>query len=247
VVTAAPSAQLRLLDLQAIDTSLAQLAHKRAHLPELATIASSGERMEELHGQTVELDTDLSDLLSEQRRLENDIDVVRSREERDQQRLAAGGLPGKELEGLQHELESLARRQASLEDSALEVMEQREQLETRLAQLATERSQAGAELAAAAAARDTAWGAIDAETTELTAKRAAASADVEAELLALYEKVRAAQGGIGAAMLRHRRCEGCRLELAGSELGAVRQAAPDDVVRCENCRRILVRTPESGL
>ena len=88
---------------------------------------------------------------------------------------------------------------------------------------------------------------IDAETAEDTGARAAMAAELPGELLALYEKVRAAAGGVGAAQLRHRRCEGCRLELAGSELRAARAAAPDEVLRCENCRRILVRTPESGL
>ena len=70
---------------------------------------------------------------------------------------------------------------------------------------------------------------------------------IPADLLALYEKAREHSGGVGAAMLRARRCEGCRIELSGSELSAVRTAEPDEVVRCENCRRILVRTDESGL
>jgi hypothetical protein len=48
-------------------------------------------------------------------------------------------------------------------------------------------------------------------------------------------------------VLRQRRCEGCHIELSGSELAAVRAAAPDEVVRCDNCRRILVRTEDSGL
>ena len=75
----------------------------------------------------------------------------------------------------------------------------------------------------------------------------AARADLPADLLAVYEKVRAVSGGVGAAALKHRRCEGCRLELLGGELRAAQAAPPDEVLRCENCRRILVRTPESGL
>ena len=66
-------------------------------------------------------------------------------------------------------------------------------------------------------------------------------------LLALYAKIREASGGIGAAELRQRRCGGCRLELNQLDLSSIRAAAADDVVRCEECRRILVRTPESGL
>jgi predicted nucleic acid-binding Zn-ribbon protein len=72
-------------------------------------------------------------------------------------------------------------------------------------------------------------------------------ADLPADLITLYDRIRESSGGIGAALLRGGRCEGCRLELAGSERAAVRSAAPDEVVRCEECRRILVRTSESGL
>jgi predicted nucleic acid-binding Zn-ribbon protein len=66
-------------------------------------------------------------------------------------------------------------------------------------------------------------------------------------LLALYERIRTQTGGTGAAMLQARQCQGCRLELYGNELSAVRNADPHEVVRCENCGRILVRTAESGL
>jgi predicted nucleic acid-binding Zn-ribbon protein len=247
VVTADPAIQIRLLDLQAIDTVVAQLAHRRRALPELGTIADSTARLTELHNEAVGFETQLSDIASEQRRLENDIDVVRSREERDQKRLASGGIPAKELEGLQHELQSLARRQSTLEDAALEVMEKREELESQLAEVQSTQAEVTAARSAAEQTRDAAWADIDAQVAEKIVQRRTVEAEMPEELLSLYDKVREAQGGVGAAALRHRRCEGCRLELAGSELSAVRSAAPDEVVRCENCRRILVRTPESGL
>ena len=72
-------------------------------------------------------------------------------------------------------------------------------------------------------------------------------ADLPTDLVALYDRIRESSGGIGAALLRAGRCEGCRLELSGSERSEIRAAAPDDVVRHEECRRILVRTTESGL
>ncbi|MCW2529966.1 MAG: hypothetical protein JWM76_4826 [Pseudonocardiales bacterium] len=247
MVTADPAIQIRLLDLQAIETVVAQLAHRRRALPELGSITDTNTRLTELHNEAVGFQTQLSDIASEQRRLENDIDVVRSREERDQKRLASGGIPAKELESLQHELQSLARRQGTLEDAALEVMEKREELESQLAKVQSAQGEAATAKSAAEVTRDAAWLDIDAQVAEKVVQRRIVEAEMPADLLALYDKVRDAQGGVGAAALRHRRCEGCRLELAGSELSAVRSAAPDEVVRCENCRRILVRTPESGL
>jgi predicted nucleic acid-binding Zn-ribbon protein len=67
------------------------------------------------------------------------------------------------------------------------------------------------------------------------------------ELVALYEKVRAGSNGIGAAALYRGRCEGCHLQLNTTDLKRIHDAPPDDVLRCEECRRILVRTADSGL
>jgi uncharacterized protein len=246
-VNADPAAQLRLLDLQDVDTTLAQLDHRRQSLPELATIADCDVRLRRLGDDVVRAETEVSDLDRTQRRLETDVDQVRQRSARDQQRMQAGGAPAKELESLQHEVDSLARRQSDLEDSVLEVMEQREEADGRLARLRAEVTRVEAERSAAVAARDSAYAEIDAQAAALTGERASLAGAIPADLLTLYEKVRETAGGVGAAALRQRRCEGCRLELAGAELRAARAAAPDAVLRCDNCRRILVRTTESGL
>ena len=247
MVNADPAVQLRLLDLQKLDARLAQLSHRRRTLPELALITDAAARAAALHSEAVELRTEISDIATEQRRMENDIDVVRTRETRDQQRLDSGGVASKELEGLQHELATLQRRQATLEDAALEVMERREELETALGGVMSRAERVAQEQAAAEAERERLFIEIDAEAGQAQQQRTPIAAEIPDDLLAIYDKVRAAQGGVGAAAIHRRRCEGCRLELAGTELTAARQAAPDEVLRCENCRRILVRTAESGL
>jgi len=246
-VNADPAAQLRVLDLQAADTALGQLAHRRNTLPELAAIAEADARLAALTGDLVRAETGVADLDREQRRLEADVDQVRQRADRDQQRMRAGSVPARELESLQHEVQTLARRQSDLEDAVLDLMERREEADARASALRAEVDRVRVERDAAAVARDAAFAEIDADVAARTAQRAATSGQVPADLLALYEKVRAQAGGVGAAALRKRRCEGCHLELAGTELRAAGTAPPDAVLRCENCRRILVRTPESGL
>lgn len=241
------SAQLRLLDLQAADTALAQLAHRRKTLPELAAIAERDARLQSLQNELIDAETRVGDVAGDQRRLENDVDAVRSRASRDEQRLQSGGLPAKELESLQHELTTLARRQGTLEDELLEVMEQREDADGVLALLTKQREEMESERADLLAARDVTFAEIDGASQQRTAQRAAIAAEIPAALLAVYERAREHGGGVGAAILRQRRCEGCHIELSGSELASVRSAAPDEVVRCDNCRRILVRTDESGL
>lgn len=242
-----PKVQLRLLVLQGHDAALARLEHRRRTLPELAAIAAADARLAELRDAVVRAETEVGDLDRELRRLENDVDQVRQRSTRDQQRMQSGAVPAKELESLQHEVESLARRQSDLEDTQLELMEKREEAESRAAAVRGELSTVTADRQAAEEARDTAYAEIDAGSAADTAARRAVATELPADLLALYEKVRATSGGVGAAELRQRRCEGCRLEMFGAELRAIRAAAPEEVLRCENCRRILVRTAESGL
>jgi uncharacterized protein len=245
-VNADTATQLRLLELQALDTALSQLAHRRRTLPELTAIATSAHEAAELQNEVVDAQTRQSDIAAEQRRLENDVDTVRTRAARDESRLQAGGLPSRELESLQHEIATLARRQSTLEDELLDVMERAEEAETAMAEASKKHAAVTAEQSALEQTRDAIWAEIDAAIAERTPQRETIAAGIPADLLGLYEKARA-QGGTGAALLRQRRCEACHIELSGSELSAVRSADPDTVMRCDNCRAILVRTAESGL
>ena len=245
----APAAsQLRLLDLQEVDTALDRLAHRRRTLPELAEIEKHEARLSELRDRIVEAETELSDVDREQRKIENDVDVVRTRMTRDQQRLDTGNVShAKELESLKHELDSLAKRQADLEDLVLEQMERREGFETTLNALVAERASVTAELEAASARRDEAFASIEADVADHGASRESVAAEIPADLLALYEKVRESNGGTGAAPLLRGQCQGCHLSLPPTDLAKFRAAAEDEVLRCEECRRILVRRPDSGL
>jgi predicted nucleic acid-binding Zn-ribbon protein len=245
-VNADPAIQLRLLDLQSADTALAQLAHRRTNLPELAAIAERRKQAAALHDELVDARTRLDDVAAEQRRLESDVDTVRARAARDESRLQAGGLPSRELESLQHEIATLARRQSTLEDDVLDAMERAEEAETAVRDVGAKHDAVTAELADLEAARDAALADIEAAVAQRRPERDAIAAELPADLVALYERARS-QSGTGAALLRQRRCEACHLELSGSEVAAVRSAAPDEVVRCDNCRAILVRTAESGL
>ncbi len=149
---------------------------------------------------------------------------------RDQQRLDSGAVSSpKDLENLQRELVSLAKRQGDLEDVVLEVMERRESLQERVAELSGRVASVQAKADDATARRDAAFEQIDAEVATVTKQREVASATIPADLLKLYEKLRVQSGGVGAARLYQRRCEGCQLELNITEVNEVRAAAPDAV------------------
>jgi len=247
-VKAAPDDQLRLLDLQALDSALDRLAHRRRTLPELAAVDELQTRVDRLADDVVLLQTEDADLGREQSKVDADVDVVRSRMAKDQQRLDTGQVSSpRELENLQSEIESLHRRQGDLEDAELEIMEKREVVQQRLAEVVAERERVALELAETEQRRDATFAEIDAESEKATQQRAELAVGIDAELLALYEKVRTSSSGVGSAALHRGRCEGCHLQLNTTDLNRLRNAPADEVVRCEECRRILVRTAESGL
>jgi uncharacterized protein len=246
-VKADPEAQRRLLDLQAIDTALAQLAHKRRTLPELAELETLARQLSALEDERVRAQVAVDDIDRDIARIERDVEQVRSRTDKDQGRLDTGRGPARELEALQHELVSLARRQTELEDSELELMEQRETAQGTLDELLGQQATGREAREAAEARRDQALADIVKEQEFRNSARQPLVADLPPDLVALYDRIREASGGLGAALLKAGRCGGCRLELSGSERARIKAAPPDEVVRCDECRRIMVRTAESGL
>ena len=244
---ASPQIQLRLLELADLDAELARLDHRRRGLPEVAQLAALETRAGELKDALVATETELGDLSREQTRAERDVEQVRTRIDRDRTRLDAGQVSAaRELASLQSEIENLHRRQGDLEEVVLELMERRETLESQRDELTTGRDNLGGEIAEVAARRDAAFSEIDEQTAKASDQRASVAAEVPADLLALYDQIRKSKG-VGAAVLRAGRCEGCHLSLNAADLNVIRASAPDEVVRCEECRRILVRTPESGI
>ncbi|UED88647.1 zinc ribbon domain-containing protein [Streptomyces profundus] len=247
-MNAEPADQLRLLDVQALDVRLTQLSHRRDNLPEHAEIRAVESQLVQQRDLLVAAQTEESDTAREQTKAEQDVDQVRQRAVRDQQRLDSGLVTNpKDLASLQSEITSLAKRQDDLETIVLEIMERHETAQGRAKELAVRLDELQSQASEIVARRDGLTQEIDAEVATVRADRSTAVAGVPADLLKLYEKLREQQGGIGAARLYQRRCEGCRLELNITEVNDVRAAPANAVVRCENCRRILVRTPESGL
>jgi predicted nucleic acid-binding Zn-ribbon protein len=247
VVTAAPQDQWRLLDVQDHDLKLAQLAHRGRTLPEHTRLGELEQRLRVLGDRVVSARTVAGDVARDLARAEADVDQVRQRAARNTARLDTGQGSPKDLQALQHEIASLAGRQSSLEDVQLEVMERLDEAQSALAEREAEAARVEAEIAEVTRTRDETLAAIETESAGISRARADAAAGLPDDLLALYEKVRRGAGGIGAARLYGRRCLGCRIELTPVDLGRFRAAPPDTVLRCEECGRILVRTPDSGL
>ena len=245
---ASPDAQLRLLELADLDAELGRLEHRRKGLPEHAELSQLDQRDRELRDEVATLEAREGDLKRGQAKADADVEQVRSRITRDRTRLDAGQVNSpRELENLQSEIESLLRRQSDLEDVELDVMERLDAAQGRLKEAVAERASISADIEAVTTRRDAALAELAELTAHAAGRRAAAAAQEPADLMELYERLRAQHGGVGAAALRGRQCQGCHLTLNSGDLSVIRAAPADDVLRCEECRRILVRTDESGL
>ena len=242
-----PTHQVALLDVAELDSRAAQLRHQRTHLPELAEIAALEAERTELTDAVRDARIVVDDLTAEQAKADREVEQVKARRERDRNRMDTGQVTNpKDLERMQHELVSLERRITTLEDAELEVMEKLEEAQQVLDGLGIRADDIDARLAELVTARDEKRTAIDASLAEVAASRGPATDGMPDDLMALYERLRE-QKGIGAALLRARQCGGCNMTLDASELARIRSAAADEVIRCEECQRILVRTDESGL
>ncbi|MCD2442083.1 C4-type zinc ribbon domain-containing protein [Agromyces sp. SYSU K20354] len=243
---ASPADQEQLLRLQSLDTRLAQLDHRLGSLPQAAPLADLAARDTAVRGTRAEAVGGLEDAKAELARLESDVAVVEARIARDTDRVQHTSSV-KDVAALESELTALAKRRSDLEDQELVVMEKVEAAEAVVADIDAQRAAIAAEVAELESARGEAAAGFGNERDQTERDRAVVAGGVPADLLAFYEQRRTRGGGVGAALLRQRTCGGCTITLTGSDLESVRRSAPDDVVQCPECDRILVRTDESGL
>jgi predicted nucleic acid-binding Zn-ribbon protein len=247
-VKADPFAQLKLLDLQVVDSGLDRLEHQLKNLPEQAALAALSERKTDVGSRLGRAETAVSDLEREQRKADADVEQVKTRRIRNQERIDSGTVSDpKQLQAMQHEIVALDKRISDLEDEELMVMERLESTQKERDELSAELAEIDKGGSEQLASRDTAVADIGAQQEKARAERTVLAADIPDDLLALYERLRVQLGGVGVGALYQKRCGGCQLNVGASDLARFATAPPDEVLRCEECDRILVRTDESGI
>ncbi|MFD7077486.1 zinc ribbon domain-containing protein [Nocardioides sp. NPDC059952] len=238
---------MKLLDVCELDSRALQLRHRRAHLPQAAVVAELTASKKTTDDAVRDARVTRDDLERVQKKADADVEAVKTRRRRDQERMDSGAISSaKDLERMQHELATLDRRISVLEDEELEVMEQLEEAQASVTRLEAEHAEISEKLAVAVDSVDVETSKIDGELAGVAEERTPALEGIPDDLLALYTRL-SDKMGVGAAELRARRCGGCNLQLDPAEISRIRGLAADEVVRCEECSRILVRTAESGL
>ena len=238
-----PWAYLRILDIQAFDTSLDQIAHKLKNLPEIIEAEKLRAQFEQLKYREVAGITEVADRELDVRKAESDVDQVRMRLEKDSQLLNSGSISdSKQLTELQHEVDSLKRRQNLLEDEEISILQQLEDAQMNLDSIRIELARVTQELQKADEIATIRVADIEVEREKIASERIAESKSVPEELLKLYEKVRTDNRGIGASRFSTGQCEGCRIQFSNADLNKFKNAADGELLRCEECRAILVKS-----
>ncbi len=237
--------QRSLLELAERDAELSRIEHRAKNLAEQQQLEAAQATHREANDRLAALQIALEDLDAQVAKFESEVDAVRQREDRDRSLLQAGSIDAKQLTDLQHELDSLERRQASLEDSLLEVMERREELQGEQDRALAKIDDLQNVVTDARNACDDARAELDQLRHQNASRRDELISGMDANLLALYERQRA-RGGAGAGLLQGRRCGACRIEIDKGELARISAADEDDVLRCPECGAILLRVKGVG-
>ncbi|MFM8204867.1 MAG: zinc ribbon domain-containing protein [Actinomycetales bacterium] len=238
---ASQAAQDQLLAMQQIDSDIIQLEHRIKNLPLAAELDAASASLISSRNLLIAAETEKSDIKHELSKSEVDVEQVVSRIEKDEKRLAAGTGSPKELEQIQHELGSLAKRRSELEEVELEIMVRIEGLDEQIGSLTTEVSNWESEVARLKAQLDSELNELNTAKTRDIEARTELAKMVDTELLQLYEKIRSTSDGVGAARLVGDKCEGCHLTMNSAEVTRIKSLPDDELVRCEECRRILIR------
>jgi predicted nucleic acid-binding Zn-ribbon protein len=232
-----------LLALQDVDTAIDQQRHRRAHLPARAELAAIDHDVARLQAGVGEVSTTRDEIAGRQARLESELTATEQRAASVNRRLYGGQVSAsRELQALSADVEALKARASALEDQVLEVMEEREPFEARVADMSGQLARLGEQRQVVAGALAEEDAAISAHVEELGRRRSAAAGSVPDDLLVLYDRLRERQGGVAVARLVGSHCDGCHLTLPAMELDRIRHLPDTEVVTCEQCGRILVRS-----
>jgi predicted nucleic acid-binding Zn-ribbon protein len=235
---AEPEVLARLLDLQSHDTAIRILEHRKDGLPEARRLAEMNEHLAELDADVGIAQDQRSTVAREQARLDGEIDLLDKKIAREEKRLFSGSVANpKELASLQAEVKMLQAKRSQLEDSLLEVMVRRDEIDETLGKLEEERASAATDASRLTEEVRGVVGEIDAELSDHGRLRAELASGIPDDLLALYDRIRAQQG-VGAAALVGGTCQGCHTQLPAREVERLR--ASGGLQRCDSCRRILV-------
>ena len=222
-----------LLTLQHHDSAADRLRHRRATLPERAELESKRAAYDDLGRQLADVTERRDAELREERRLDDEVRSLEAKAKAEDSRMYSGTISSpRELQAMQADIDQLKRQAREREDEELEVLMRREALDAEVAELEAAQARLVAEMEPTMAALEKQVAEIDAELAVEEGGRAALLPSIPEATLRLYEQVRTANRGVGAARLVGMNCQACHLALPATEVDRIRHLPPDTLARC---------------
>jgi predicted nucleic acid-binding Zn-ribbon protein len=235
---ATASQQADLLSLANLDLQITRSKAAIKNLSSGAQFAALRETQRELASKLIEARNALDSVNLELKRSETDLQLVEQRIAKDQQRLNSTN-NSKDAQGIQSELESLARRRSDLEDIELAILDQQEAAKAAFETVSVDKAGIDEELSAAEAKDEAELLKLRSGLDLLTTDRNQQASRIAPELLELYEKK--ASRGVPVASLNGRECGACRISLGATAFNELLALAQDDIATCPECQAILIR------
>jgi predicted nucleic acid-binding Zn-ribbon protein len=235
---AAAEQQNHLIELADLDS---EMTRNRAALANLTTgelFALQRQNQRDAAAKLIEARNALDSVELEFKRADADLLLVEQRIEKDKQKLNQTTSP-KDAQGIQSELESLAKRKSELEDFELSVMEKKEQCELALAEITKEKQLIDQELSSLENANEQEILKLRSGLELTGSKRIQLTTRIDQDLVELYESK--SKRGIAAARLLNRECGACRMTIGATALAEIVSLPSDEVATCPDCQAILIR------
>jgi predicted nucleic acid-binding Zn-ribbon protein len=171
-------------------------------------------------------------------RAETDLNLVETRIAKDEQLLQQSSNQ-KDVQGIQSQLQALAKRRGELEDAELVLLERKDEISARLQSINTERAEIQKDLESLETQQTAGLAKLTSGQQLLREDRARNLSQLSSELAEHYEKLFAR--GVGVGRLDGLVCDACGMTLGGDSLESVRNTPADELAHCGECGAILVR------
>lgn len=227
-----------LLPLQSCDARLAQLAHRKAQLPERPLADAAATALSSAGGEVTRTEKRLAAIAGEVERLEKqgkELDAKKSKYEAQLKSVIAM----REVEALQHEISGVNAQHSLLDDAELVLLEESETLGRSLAELRSRMPSLEAAASAAAGALASAVALVDGDIAAMNDERVRVVAGIDPTSLALYEQIRARMSGAAVAEIMKGSCGGCHTAISPKEQAELRNVADTPDARCPYCGCLL--------
>jgi len=235
---ASETQQADLLSLANLDLEVARAKAAIKSLSSGSQFSALRETQREMAAKLINARNALDSVELELKRAETDLQLVEQRIAKDQARLNVTN-NSKDAQGIQSELESLARRKSDLEDIELAILEQLETAKIEYETIAHDKRTLDDELSALEAKDEAELLRLRSGLDLMSTDRSQQAARLPLELVELYEKK--ASRGIAVGRLLGRECGACRISLGAAALNAVESLPRDEIATCPECQAILVR------